>query len=880
MFCLPASLQFQNGRPRTAGEDEQLELREKRCGVGHLSPSYIMSLDELMDKAKQLTEELDPEGDTTKQPAKRKKSGDSSVVWRKRDLRGQLVSQRPGQGTSHKPIQKRRAAQTTGAIHEEPGPSDVPNLDELLASLQEDPSSQSDKDTLTWAERQAQSEDRWGNLRPSLVNMVVEAASMEYGLCQRCTTKEAVVKCRQCQRAVCGQCDRIVHEGLLHDREAIFGPYCHPLSPDMVVDNILGCHSIVKEVCLLPVLVKPRCPCARAEVIRHPSKKEVILIGMNGRYQLQMPTYSCSLCDQSWEVTVDDLIMSSYWPGSVACQTIFDVDLFRSYRSLKLLAPGLSRQAFLGMLDDRTKTYGRAGKISGDTFQKSFVEWCVAQETVREDLGISSFTCTACTPVMHAIAVDGNRKLYRFSKSTGPTKALFMGKFLAMDEDVADFVEEVQSTGRYTPGKAYCGSAQFTAARERASKNPKQDEEGVEVAVCRHGVLLRGLNMFRGEVYAYPMFLQKDLASSNPTFFCSDVMCRYWPYLESVSNSLPALKPLLDMKPLLSVMHARAHDGPCELKWSGRNQLGAGNTIGEEVEQVNSFLSRAGLSTKYMGKSARVDSLSILAIEWNKRKFHQMESMLARRYAKNMKRLDSEESTLQEMKKAHSLTPALQEQWVSEVQQACQVPKRSNDAQKKIEALYVCIKNRKHYLYRTEDSNKRRHAVRRKIREETEELSKALDDVRHLFILPSTEDLLQQDNFWWPWSPLGVPHLQAKRAVHDQVMLVCRLTEESSILKDEMTRHVQSIKDMHKTVSDSLSVTEHGGKAALLQKRLEFLNKKLLKTKELFTNVLKGELPEEEEEEEEVDEEQVEEYEDSEEEDEDVLFTCGPQTDV
>lgn len=77
--------------------------------------------------------------------------------------------------------------------------------------------------------------------------MVVEAASMEYGLCQRCTTKEAVVKCRQCQRAVCGQCDRIVHEGLLHDREAIFGPYCHPLSPDMVVDNILGCHSIVKE---------------------------------------------------------------------------------------------------------------------------------------------------------------------------------------------------------------------------------------------------------------------------------------------------------------------------------------------------------------------------------------------------------------------------------------------------------------------------------------------------------------------------------------------------------------------------------------------------------------------------------------------------------
>ncbi len=40
-------------------------------------------------------------------------------------------------------------------------------------------------------------------------------------------------------------------------------------------------------------------------------------------------------------------------------------------------------------------------------------------------------------------------------------------------------------------------------------------------------------------------------------------------------------------------------------QWSGKNQTGAGTTIGEEVEQVNSFLSRVALTTKYMSKTGK-----------------------------------------------------------------------------------------------------------------------------------------------------------------------------------------------------------------------------------------------------------------------------------
>lgn len=109
------------------------------------------------------------------------------------------------------------------------------------------------------------------------------------------------------------------------------------------------------------------------------------------------------------------------------------------------------------------------------------------------------------------------------------------------------------------------------AARESANKSAsKVDEEGVEIAVCRHGVLLKGLNMFRGEIFAYPLYLQKQLASQNVQFFCSDVVCKYWPYLQRVVGNCPELQDLLNTYPFLSVMHAKAHSWMCEVNFDNR----------------------------------------------------------------------------------------------------------------------------------------------------------------------------------------------------------------------------------------------------------------------------------------------------------------------
>ncbi|XP_076852107.1 uncharacterized protein LOC143504700 [Brachyhypopomus gauderio] len=170
------------------------------------------------------------------------------------------------------------------------------------------------------------------------------------------------------------------------------------------------------------------------------------------------------------------------------------------------------------------------------------------------------------------------------------------------------------------------------------------------VFVCRLGILLKALNMFRGEIFAYPLFLQKELhAATNAHFYCTDIACRYWPYLEKVAISMPELGSLLQMSPFLSVMHAKAHSTKCEIVWSGRPLDGAGTTAGEEVEMMNSYLSRCALTTKYMTKSAGNDMPTVHAIGWNLWKQISLHLSLSSRYIKTVRRTEMANKKLEDL---------------------------------------------------------------------------------------------------------------------------------------------------------------------------------------------------------------------------------------
>ncbi|XP_067234829.1 uncharacterized protein [Chanodichthys erythropterus] len=307
------------------------------------------------------------------------------------------------------------------------------------------------------------------------------------------------------------------------------------------------------------------------------------VVSEQGRYDLSLPLVTCKSCLKSWTPEVKDLILNRL----VQYQwTVFSA-VFWNGRTV----------------DMRWKHH---------------------------------FSCPACSQDMLAVSLDGNRKMYRFNRNGINENPYFDGTFFAKNEEVAEFLQTIRDKIKTSPGRPICGNSHFKAGSESNKKSQsKLDEEGVMISVCRHCILLNGLQMYRGEVFAYPLYLQKELGKTQKIeFVCTDVMCKYYPYLKRVCEAFPDLEYLLQMRPFLSVMHAKGHSTKCEVEWGGRNQEGAGLTVGEEVEAVNSFMSRAALTTKYMTKSARTDMITIHVRGWNLRKKLNLHNYLAQRYVK------------------------------------------------------------------------------------------------------------------------------------------------------------------------------------------------------------------------------------------------------
>ncbi|KAF4110033.1 hypothetical protein G5714_009285 [Onychostoma macrolepis] len=559
-------------------------------------------------------------------------------------------------------------------------------------------------------------------------------------------------------------------------------------------------YCIHEQACILPTVKAPDCSCEGTNFTILPGKP-VILITINGRFDLHQPLRVCQTCQHY--------------------STLYTLDLLNSFQELKVISPGFSRQAFAKLLEHRTKIGGRSGQINGDTLQCSFLEFsCASFEEDQLCCG-APFTCPACTPERLAVSADGNRKLYRFRRDTSSDDpAFFEGLFVAEDVAVSRFVETIQKAVRNTQGKGTCGDSQWTAARETSRRASKLDEEGMEVAVCRHGFLLKALNMYRGEIFAYPLYLQKELMPAKAQFFAMDVACKYWPYLEKAASVLPALQDLTTMKPFLSVMHARAHATKCEIKWSGRNQEGAGTTASEEVEQVNSYLSRCAQTTKYMSKA---ETFFVVPP-------HCMQS-LSTRYVKLL------------------CTDEVVAQWLSDVKEwaAGETPNTSHGSQgtahrglqQSIEGLYLSVRQRKQTLYRQNDHSKLRHRLRRKLAEDKklllQEIEKynglVLDSATNIDVAVVEHSLTGESTVSqiWPWEVHGSANISIKKQLHDQVMLTVRLQEEKSILVLEMAQHCTCLQSLAVVLKNKIAEEDKGneGLCCLLRRRLSEVSERL-----------------------------------------------------
>ncbi|XP_042571939.1 uncharacterized protein LOC122135780 [Cyprinus carpio] len=113
-----------------------------------------------------------------------------------------------------------------------------------------------------------------------------------------------------------------------------------------------------EQACILPTVKMPDCSCGGTNFTVLPGKP-VILITINGRFDLHQPLYECQTCQQQWTPDFKDLLRSGYWPASVTNSTLYTLDLLSSLQELKIIAPGFSRQAFAKLLEHRTKCGGR-----------------------------------------------------------------------------------------------------------------------------------------------------------------------------------------------------------------------------------------------------------------------------------------------------------------------------------------------------------------------------------------------------------------------------------------------------------------------------------------------------------------------------------------
>ena len=106
-----------------------------------------------------------------------------------------------------------------------------------------------------------------------------------------------------------------------------------------------------------------------------------------------------------------------------------------------------------------------------------------------------------------------------------------------------------------------CGNSVWEAASNVARCKAQLDKTGLYLSSCRHQVTQNALNMYRGEIYAYPLLLQHHFLTPTPVmFFLKDVICKYCPWLKHVNEELANA-----MKPALSVMHGKGHAWHCEV---------------------------------------------------------------------------------------------------------------------------------------------------------------------------------------------------------------------------------------------------------------------------------------------------------------------------
>ncbi|PNW87380.1 hypothetical protein CHLRE_02g141011v5 [Chlamydomonas reinhardtii] len=170
-------------------------------------------------------------------------------------------------------------------------------------------------------------------------------------------------------------------------------------------------------------------------------------------------------------------------------------------------------------------------------------------------------------------------------------------------------VNEVDGTWATDNGPSRCST--FHADRVLASENSKNLITGAGAVLCRHGMLMRLMNLFTGERHIYAIaamysFLRVGTAIQ---FWWYDIACRWskslakWLAEPGRSTAVVALGCAVMC--LIQPWHRYAHNFACQKEFGHTQQPGVGRGTGEPAEVFNSVVGPHGAVTRYMAPANR-----------------------------------------------------------------------------------------------------------------------------------------------------------------------------------------------------------------------------------------------------------------------------------
>ncbi|PNW74064.1 hypothetical protein CHLRE_13g583898v5 [Chlamydomonas reinhardtii] len=216
-------------------------------------------------------------------------------------------------------------------------------------------------------------------------------------------------------------------------------------------------------------------------------------------------------------------------------------------------------------------------------------------------------------PIFHTGAFDCNFKLSLFKKK-GLTHKYGL-----------DYRQ--LSRRRYTLGNAYVrgfeppkGSADvgrnadcssFTADKVLAKEEAGKLVTAAGVVLCRHGMLLRLVNLFHGERHMYATAAAASILAAGTAvqFWWYDIACRWsksWQkWHQALDPSTAWLGVAAAMVSLVPPFHSYAHSYECQKTFGHQGQTGAGRGTGEIVEIFNSQVGKQGKVLRYTSPAHR-----------------------------------------------------------------------------------------------------------------------------------------------------------------------------------------------------------------------------------------------------------------------------------